>query len=98
MRRSILEKANMASPRPETETQAERETQPESGGVFIRYATIRDIEEIKTRFDRQDIRMDRRDAKLDRLDAKLDKLNARLLGFMVALLIAVIITIIRSFF
>ena len=90
----------MASPRreTETETQAERETQPESGGVFIRYATINDIEDIKSRLDRQDIRMDRQDDKLDRLDDKLDKLNARLLGFMTALLIAVIITIIRTFF
>ena len=88
----------MASPRRETETQAERETQPESGGVFIRYATINDIEDIKSRLDRQDIRMDRQDDKLDRLDDKLDKLNARLLGFMVALLIAVVITIVRSFF
>ena len=88
----------MASPRPESETQAERETQPESGGVFIRYATINDIEDIKSRLDRQDIRMDRQDDKLDRLDDKLDKLNARLLGFMVALLIAVVITIVRSFF
>ena len=87
----------MASPRRETETQAERETQPESGGVFIRYATINDIEDIKSRLDRQDIRMDRQDDKLDRLDDKLDKLNARLLGFMVALLIAVIILIIRTF-
>ena len=86
----------MASPRRETET--ERETQPESGGVFIRYATINDIEGIMTRFDRQDIRMDRRDAKLDRLDAKLDKLNARLLGFMIALSIAMIILMIRIFF
>ena len=86
----------MASPR--RETQAERETQPESGGVFIRYATINDIEDIKSRLDRQDIRMDRQDDKLDRLDDKLDKLNARLLGFMIALLIAVIITIVRTFF
>ena len=127
----------MASPRRETETQAERETQPESGGVFIRYATISDIEGIKYRQDRQDGRMDRQDDKLDtliaevaelktrriafaerteawmertdgrfdrlehrleRIEYKLDKLNARLLGFMVALSIAVIILIIRTFF
>ena len=88
----------MASPRRETETQAERETQPESGGVFIRYATINDIDGIKTRFDRQDIRMDRRDAKLDRLDAKLDKLNARLTWLMIALSIAMTILMVRTFF
>ena len=111
---------------PQRETETERETQPESGGVFIRYATINDIDEIKTRLDRQDVRMDRQDAKLDTLivevadlkarqtnsearldrmedrmdhiDDKLDKINARLIGFMIALFIAVVVTLIRSFF
>ena len=41
----IEENANMASQQPEPEN--ERETQPEPGGVFIRYATISDIDEIK---------------------------------------------------
>ena len=46
----------MASP----ET-AERESVPE--GVFIRYATRSDADEIKYKTDRQDVRMDRQDVR-----------------------------------
>ena len=50
----------MASPEPRREPEREwnDETQPEQGGVFIRYATINDIDEIKSRLDRQDGKID----------------------------------------
>ena len=50
----------MASPEPQREPEREwnDETQPEQGGVFIRYATINDIDEIKSRLDRQDGKID----------------------------------------
>ena len=50
----------MASPEPRCEPEREwnDETQPEQGGVFIRYATINDIDEIKSRLDRQDGKID----------------------------------------
>ena len=50
----------MASPEPRREPEREwnDETQPEQGGVFIRYATINDIDEIKSRLDRQDGKTD----------------------------------------
>ena len=50
----------MASPEPRREPEREwnDETQPEQGGVFIRYATINDIYEIKSRLDRQDGKID----------------------------------------
>ena len=50
----------MASPEPRREPEREwnDETQPEQGGVFIRYATINDIDEIKSRLDRQEDKLD----------------------------------------
>ena len=50
----------MAYPEPRREPEREwnDETQPEQGGVFIRYATINDIDEIKSRLDRQDGKID----------------------------------------
>ena len=69
----------MASPAPRRES--ERETQPEQqGGVFIRYATINDIDEIKTRLDRHDDRMDRQDDKLDVLIADVAELKTGFIG------------------
>ena len=56
----------MASPEPE------REREP--AGVFIRYATVHDIDEVKSILGRQDIRMDRQDARMDSQDAKIDGL------------------------
>ena len=63
----------MASPEPE------REREPR--GIFVRYATVQDIDEVKsilgrqdTKLDRQDTRMDRQDARMDRQDAKIDGL------------------------
>ena len=57
---NILENPDMASPEPRREPEREwnDETQPEQGGVFIRYATINDIDEIKSRLDRQDGKID----------------------------------------
>ena len=49
---------------------SERESEP--AGVFLRYATVQDIDEVKSRLDRQDDRFDRVDDRLDRQDAKMD--------------------------
>ena len=73
----------MASPEPRRESERERnggESQPEQGGVFIRYATINDIDEIKSRLDRHDDRMDRQDDKLDVLIADMSEMKARQSG------------------
>ena len=74
----------MASPEPRRESERERngdDTQPEQGGgVFVRYATINDIDEIKSRLDRHDDRLDRQDAKLDVLIADVAELKARQSG------------------
>ena len=65
----------MASPEPQREPEREwnDETQPEQGGVFIRYATINDIDEIKSRLDRQD-------GKIDVLAADATEIKIRLAG------------------
>ena len=65
----------MASPEPRREPEREwnDETQPEQGGVFIRYATINDIDEIKSRLDRQD-------GKIDVLAADVTEIKIRLAG------------------
>ena len=65
----------MASPEPwrEPEREWNDETQPEQGGVFIRYATINDIDEIKSRLDRQD-------GKIDVLSADVTEIKIRLAG------------------
>ena len=65
----------MASPEPRRESEREwnDETQPEQGGVFIRYATINDIDEIKSRLDRQD-------GKIDVLAADVTEIKIRLAG------------------
>ena len=67
----------MASPAPRRESESEQngETQPEQqGGVFIRYATINDIDEIKSR-------LDRHDDKLDILTADVVELKTGFVGF-----------------
>ena len=67
----------MASPEPRRESERERnggESQPEQGGVFIRYATINDIDEIKSR-------LDRHDDKLEVLIADGAEIKARQSGF-----------------
>ena len=65
----------MASPEPRLEPEREwnDETQPEQGGVFIRYATINDIDEIKSRLDRQD-------GKIDVLAADVTEIKIRIAG------------------
>ena len=66
----------MASPEPRFDSERERngDTQPEQGGgVFIRYATINDIDEIKSR-------LDRHDDKLDILTADVVELKANYIG------------------
>ena len=65
----------MAYPEPRREPEREwnDETQPEQGGVFIRYATINDIDEIKSRLDRQD-------GKIDVLAADVTEIKIRLAG------------------
>ena len=87
----------MASPQRENESESERErneseTQPEQGGVFIRYATINDIDEIKSRLDRHDDKLDvlvaevtevkTRQAgledKVDRLEGRMDRMDEKL--------------------
>ena len=60
----------MASPEPE------RDREP--GGIFIRYATVHDVDEVKSKLDRQDVRMDGQDARMDRQDAKIDTVIAEL--------------------
>ena len=73
----------MASPAPRRESESEQngETQPEQqGGVFIRYATINDIDEIKSRLDRHDDRMDRHDDKLDVMIADIAELKTGFIG------------------
>ena len=84
----------MASPEPRREPEREwnDETQPEQGGVFIRYATINDIDEIKSRLDRQDGKIDvlvvevaevktgqvGLDARLGGIEARQDGMEARM--------------------
>ena len=55
----------MASP----ET-AERESVPE--GIFIRYATVHDVNDIKAHLNRQDSQMVRQDVRMDRQDDRID--------------------------
>ena len=54
----------MASP------QAERESVPE--GIFIRYATVHDVNDIKAHLTRQDSQMVRQDVRMDRQDDRID--------------------------
>ena len=54
----------MASP------QAERESVPE--GIFIRYATVHDVNDIKAHLNRQDSQMVRQDVRMDRQDDRID--------------------------
>ena len=85
----------MASPEPRRESERERnggESQPEQGGVFIRYATINDIDEIKSRLDRHDdklevliadgaeikARQSGFESRMDRLEDKVDRLDDKL--------------------
>ena len=84
----------MASPEPrrEPERKWNDETQPEQGGVFIRYATINDIDEIKSQLDRQDGKIDvlvvevaevktgqvGLDARLGGIEARQDGMEARM--------------------
>ena len=73
----------MASPAPRRESERDQngETQPEQqGGVFIRYATINDIDEIKSRLDQHHDRMDRQDDKLDVLIVDVAELKANFIG------------------
>ena len=73
----MAENLDMASPEPRRESERERnggESQPEQGGVFIRYATINDIDEIKSR-------LDRHDDKLEVLIADGAEIKARQSGF-----------------
>ena len=58
------ETENMASP------QAERESVPE--GIFIRYATVHDVNDIKAHLNRQDSQMVRQDVRMDRQDDRID--------------------------
>ena len=60
----------MASP----ET-AERESVPE--GIFIRYATVHDVDAIKDHLARQDSQMDRQDVKTDLIVADVTEIKAR---------------------
>ncbi len=54
---------------------SERESEP--AGVFLRYATVQDIDEVKSRLDRQDNRFDRVDDRFDRVDDKFDRQDER---------------------
>ncbi len=55
---------------------SERESEP--AGVFLRYATVQDIDEVKSRLDRQDDRFDRVDDRFDRVDDKFDRQDAKM--------------------
>ena len=55
---------------------SERESEP--AGVFLRYATVQDIDEVKARLDRQDDRFDRVDDRFDRVDDKFDRQDAKM--------------------
>ena len=72
----------MASPEPRREPEREwnDETQPEQGGVFIRYATINDIDEIKSRLDRQDGKIDVLAADVNEVKTGQAGLEFRLVG------------------
>ena len=72
----------MASPEPRREPEREwnDETQPEQGGVFIRYATINDIDEIKSRLDRQDGKIDVLVVEVAEVNTGQSSLEFRLVG------------------
>ena len=55
---------------------SERESEP--AGVFLRYATVQDIDEVKARLDRHDYRFDRVDDRFDRVDDKFDRQDAKM--------------------
>ena len=63
------ESENMASP------ELEREREP--GGIFIRYATVHDVDEVKSQLNRQDVRMDNQDAKIDTVIADMADIKSR---------------------
>ncbi len=52
---------------------SERESEP--AGVFLRYATVQDIDEVKSRLDRHDDRFDRVDDRFDRVDDRFDRVD-----------------------
>ena len=64
---------------------ASPELEREPGGIFIRYATVHDMDEIKSKLDRQDVKLDAIIAELAEIksrqnvqDAKLDIIIAEL--------------------
>ena len=55
----------------------EPERDREPGGIFIRYATVHDVDEVKSQLNRQDVRMDNQDAKIDTVIADVADIKSR---------------------